>query len=94
MSDEPRPDDGWGGMGTGSERGAPGEHLPEPPLTEDEQRLLEELRRPAEGEPIVAAEDSPEVIEAVEDDTPLHADGLVAPAEDDPETAHFRAPGE
>jgi hypothetical protein len=84
-------DDEWGGMDTGSERGAPGEHLPEPPLTEDEQRLLEELQRPVEGEPVAAVEDSPEAVEAVEDDAPLPAPGGEPP---DPETPRFRAPGD
>ena len=85
------PDDQWGGMDTGSERGAPGEHLPEPPLTEDEQRLLEELRRPVEGEPVVAVEDSPEAVEAVEDDSPLRAPGGEPP---DPDIPRFRGPGD
>jgi hypothetical protein len=88
---EQHPDDEWGGMDTGSERGAPGEHLPEPPLTEDEQRLLEELRRPVEGEPVVAVEDSPEAVEAVEDDSPLPAPGDEPP---DPDIPRFRAPGD
>jgi hypothetical protein len=103
------PDDDWGGMDTGSERGAPGEHLPEPPLTEDEQRLLEELQRPVEGQAVTAVEDSPAAVEAVEDDSPLPVGGG-APADGgepdeggepadggepgDPDTARFRAPGD
>jgi hypothetical protein len=58
-------------MGTGSDAGAPGEHLPDTPLTEDEQRMLAELERPAPGEPVPAVEDSPEMLQAAEDDSPL-----------------------
>jgi hypothetical protein len=64
-------DDEWVGMGTGSDAGAPGEHLPDGPLSEDEQRLLAELERPAPGEPVAAVEDSPEMVQAAEDDSPL-----------------------
>ena len=64
-------DDQWGGMETGSDAGAPGDHLPDPPLTDDEQALLDELKRPVEGEPIVAVEDSAQAVEAAEDDGPL-----------------------
>jgi hypothetical protein len=63
------------GMQTGSEAGAPGEHLPEPPLSPDEQRLLADLQRPAEGKPITAVEDTPAMAQAVEDDSPLPAAG-------------------
>lgn len=59
------------GMQTGSDAGAPGDHLPDPPLTPDERAMLEELKRPADGDPITAVEDSPQMIEAVEDDGPL-----------------------
>ena len=66
-------DDQWTGMGTGSDAGAPGEHLPDGPLTEDEKRMLAELQRPAPGEPEPAVEDSPQMVEAAEDDSPLPA---------------------
>jgi hypothetical protein len=89
VSDDP--ENHWAGMDSGSDRGAPGEHLPDPPLSEDEQRMLGELRRRADAAPIEAIEDSPEAIEAVEDDTPLPADGDRG---DDPDTTRFRAPGE
>jgi hypothetical protein len=78
------------GMGTRSESGAAGEHLPEPPLSDDEQRLLAELRQPGPGQPQPAIEDSKEAVEAAEDDTPLPAAG----GDDDPDSARFRAPGD
>jgi GFO/IDH/MocA oxidoreductase family protein len=64
-------DDEWVGMGTGSDAGAPGDHRPDGPLSEDEQRMLAELERPAAGEPLAAVEDSPEMVQAAEDDSPL-----------------------
>jgi hypothetical protein len=90
MTDEPTQDRS-GGMETGSEHGAPGEHLPEPPLTDEERGLLDELRRPAAGTPLTAVEDSPAAVESAEADTPLPADGGDA---DYPDSARFRAPGE
>jgi hypothetical protein len=77
------------GMQTGSEAGAPGYHLPDPPLTPDEQQILSDLQRPGEGEPITAVEDSPAMEQAVEDDSPLPAEG--GPA-DDPDAARFEPP--
>lgn len=78
--------------------GAPGDHLPEPPLTDDERALLAELRRPAEGEPVAAVEDSAAMLEAVEDDSPLPAGtgttDADVPAAADPDTPRFEAPGE
>jgi hypothetical protein len=90
MTDAPRDEEPVAGMATGSDAGAPGEHLPEPPLTEDEQRLLEAFERPAEGEPIEALEDSPEAAEAADDDAPLA--GLAGRDEGDPDSARFQAP--
>lgn len=79
----------WAGMATGSDAGAPGEHLPEPPLTDDERGLLDELKRPVDGDEVAAVEDSPEMVRAVEDDSPLPAPGGDA---DDPDTPRFEAP--
>jgi hypothetical protein len=78
-------------MATGSDAGAPGEHLPEPPLDEDEQRLLVELNQTDNAPALEAVEDSPAVVSAVEDDSPLPSAGG---APDDPDTAQFERPGE
>jgi hypothetical protein len=86
MADEP-----FTGMDTGSESGAPGEHLPDPPLSADEQRLLADLRQPGPGRPVEAVEDSPAAVEAAEDDAPLPAEGG---DQGDADAAHFRAPGD
>ena len=93
MTDEDRSSDPSGliGMATGSDAGAPGEHLPEPPLDEDEQRLLAELNQPDDSPGLEAVEDSPDMISAVEDDAPLPGAGG---APDDPDTAQFERPGE
>jgi hypothetical protein len=77
------------GMETGSDAGAPGDHLPEPPLTSDERELLADLRTPAAGEPVEAVEDSPEMTQAVEDDSPLPAAGGDA---GDPDSPRFQPP--
>ena len=90
MSDE-RGADGaqWAGMATGSDAGAPGDHLPEPPLEPDEQQLLADLREPAPGQPLDAVEDSPAMLGAVEDDGPLPASGGDP---DDAESVRFEPP--
>lgn len=77
------------GMQTGSDAGAPGEHLPDPPLTPEEQRLLADLRRPGETEPITAVEDTPAMEQAVEGDSPLPAPGG---DRDDPDSPVFEPP--
>lgn len=79
MSQDPTP-----GMATGSDAGAPGDHLPPTPLKADEQELLEELRSDAEDPP----EASPEVVRAVEDDAPLPG-GPAISASDDPDDPAF-----
>jgi hypothetical protein len=71
-------------MATGSDAGAPGEHLPEPPLRDDERALLAELRQTGPGDPITAVEDSPEMVRAAEDDSPLATDLAPGPDEDTP----------
>ena len=88
------------GMATGSDAGAPGDHLPDPPLAEDERALLDALQQPADGDPVIAVEDSPQMVRAAEDDSPLPPsvtgsgpDGE-AESDDDPETPRFEAPGE
>jgi hypothetical protein len=83
------------GMATGSEAGAPGDHLPELPLEDDERAMLDALERPASGEPIAAVEDSPQMVEAAEDDSPLPPELVDAetPGDaDDPDTPRFQAP--
>jgi hypothetical protein len=79
-------------MGTGSDHGAPGEHLPEPPLSEDEQRMLDELKRPVDGEPIEAVEDTPAAVESAEGETSLPADVGGADDPGTPDAPEFRAP--
>jgi hypothetical protein len=83
------PEEDLTGMQTGSEAGAPGDHLPDPPLTPDERQLLEELQQPADGEPITAVEDTPAMEQAVEDDSPLPAEGG---APNDLDTPRFEPP--
>jgi hypothetical protein len=83
------PEDELTGMQTGSEAGAPGDHLPDPPLSTDEEALLDELLQPAEGDPVEAVEDTPAMEQAVEDDSPLPAAGGDA---DDLDTPRFQAP--
>lgn len=69
-----QPAEPYAGMATGSDAGAPGDHLPDPPLTADEQAMLEALEQPLDVPPIEAVEDSPEMVSAVEDDSPLPLD--------------------
>jgi hypothetical protein len=76
-------------MATGSDAGAPGEHLPEPPLDPDEQELLAQLKRRGAGERVDAVEDSAEMVRAVEDDSPLPAEGGEV---DDPDSPRFVPP--
>jgi hypothetical protein len=87
-------------MGTQSEAGAPGEHLPPLPLTADEQTLADRLRaevstdRSDDADP--AVEDSPAMVEAVEDDSvvpmePADPAGN-SDAAADPLTPQFREP--
>ncbi|MBM9469624.1 hypothetical protein [Nakamurella leprariae] len=84
-------------MDTAREAGAPGDHLAPMPLTREEQALADRLRAKVSvdraagaGEP--AAQDSPAVVGAVEDDSVLP----VAPAEPesgaDPLTPEFGEP--
>ncbi|MEP6851323.1 MAG: hypothetical protein ABJA87_01445 [bacterium] len=85
------------GMATGSDTGAPGEHLPEPPLGDDERRLLSALQEPNSTEPLVAVEDSPRMVNAAEDDAPLPSDiqtpgAQSSDADEDPDRPAFYAP--
>jgi hypothetical protein len=66
------------GMATGSDAGAPGDHLPPEPLDRDEQALLADLRSDAGRVPPAPTE----VVQAVEDDAPLPVDALTGPAGD------------
>jgi hypothetical protein len=77
------------GMATGSDAGAPGEHLPEPPLDAAEQRLLAQFERPDDRPSLPAVEDSASMIGAVEDDGPLPATGGDT---NDVEAARFQPP--
>lgn len=78
------------GMATGSDAGAPGDHLPPQPLTEDERALLSELKDSDDPDAVQPVEDSPEVERAAEDDGPLP---VAPPADDsdDPDSARFSA---
>lgn len=92
MSDSPEVTTG---MATGSDAGAPGDHLPEPPLDDDERAILDALERPSGGRPMTAVEDSPQMVEAVEDDSPLPPELVDAEhLDDDPDTPQFHAPPE
>jgi hypothetical protein len=64
------------GMATGNDEGEPGEHLGDGTLDPEEQAVLDDLRR-GDGDVVVteAAEDSPAVQRAVEDDTPVPDEG-------------------
>jgi hypothetical protein len=86
-TDPERPDDA---MDTGSDAGAPGDHLPEPPLATDERATLEDLLDGAQGEAQPAVEDSPAAVAAADDDAPLPGLGTGGD-EDDPDTPAFRA---
>ncbi len=76
------------GMDTGSESGAPGDHLPEGPLDGEDLETLAVMLEPDDGDgaPVEPAEAGPGVESAVEDDSPLpgvgegggNADGLDA----------------
>jgi hypothetical protein len=57
-------------MATGNDEGEPGRPDTRP-LAEDERRLLEELRKPGDGSPEPAVEDSPAAAAAAADDAPL-----------------------
>jgi hypothetical protein len=69
-------------MATGNDEGEPGRPDTRP-LEPDEQRLLESLEQPADGEEEPAVEDSPEVAAAVADGTVLPVQGSTGGAEDD-----------
>jgi hypothetical protein len=58
-------------------------------LSAEERALLENLQSPTDAAPIPAVEDSPEMEQAVEDDSPLPAAGGDA---DDPDTPRFKPP--
>ena len=82
-----RPDDA---MDTGSDAGAPGDHLPDAPLTEAERVALADFLV-TEPDPVIGAvEDAPEAAEAADDDSPLPAFGPGGDR-DDPDTPEFRA---
>jgi len=78
------------GMTSGSDDGAPGERLADPPLSDADGRLLRELR--SAGPPVVEArEDRPGTAGAVEDDRALPSTGSASgPGPLDPV---FREPG-
>lgn len=78
------------GMGTGSDAGAPGDHLPAPPLTEDDKAVLSELETTDGVDVVRPVEDSPESERAAEDDGPLPVTPPVG-AGDDPDTPRFSA---
>jgi hypothetical protein len=78
-------------MMSGSDEGEPGEHLAHPPLDESDEAVLEALLEPGNSTGS-AAEDSPQVVAAAEDDAPLPVEQPVT--SDDPLDAQFREPGE
>jgi hypothetical protein len=59
-------------MATGNDEGEPG-HPDTRPLAKDERKLLEELRKSADGSGEPAVEDGPEMAAAAGDDAPLPA---------------------
>ena len=76
------PTAGDSALATGSDAGAPGDHLAPAPLDDEERDMLDRLRAddaPAgDGEP--ALEDSPAVAEAANDDAPLSVGNVGGPA--------------
>ncbi|MHA3704150.1 hypothetical protein ACXR2U_18420 [Jatrophihabitans sp. YIM 134969] len=84
MDASDRPDDA---MDTGSDAGAPGDHLPDAPLTDDERVVLADLLVTESDPEVAAVEDTAGAVEA---DSPLPALG---PGGDDadPDTPVFRA---
>jgi hypothetical protein len=85
--DDPTPDTA---MASGSDAGEPGGHLRPGDLSPEEERLLAALERDAgPGGPEFPEQTAAEV-RAVEDDSPLPADGG---APDDGLTPRFTAPG-
>ena len=95
MSQNPGTGEPTAGMNTGSDEGAPGDHLAAVPLDEDEHQLLAALQGGA-GEPEPAVEDSPAMERAVEDDSslPLPIADVAGPAADDHDDVRFHAPGD
>jgi hypothetical protein len=75
------------GMASGSDAGGPGEHLGAGDLRPDEERLLAELRRDADG---LQRPDNEAELRAAEDEVPLAADGG---PQDDGLEADFSDPG-
>ncbi len=74
------------GMATGSDAGAPGEHLGGGDLRPDEERLLAELQRDVDG---ADRPDNEAELRAAEDEVPLPAEGG---AQGDGLEADFSAP--
>ncbi len=90
MSDEHEPaGQDWAGMATDSDAGAPGDHLPEPPLTADERNTLRDLQRETSDDTVEPVDDSSAMLNAVENDSPLPGAGGDA---DDPDSVRFEAP--
>ncbi len=85
MTDPDLPDSG---MASGSDAGGPGEHLGAGDLRPDEERLLAELRRDAEG--LQRPDNNEAELRAAEDEVPLAADGG---PQDDGLEADFSDPG-
>jgi hypothetical protein len=71
-------------MATGNDEGEPGQPDTRP-LERDERRLLEELKKSADGTGEPAVEDAPEVAAAAADDSPLPGGGGGNPDGLDPE---------
>ncbi len=85
------------GMGTGSDSGAPGDHLAPVSLGPEDLRVLAELESDGEPDVVVPVEESPEAIRAVEDDSVLpgafgSAESNADQAGNDPDDATFQAP--
>jgi hypothetical protein len=76
------PTSGDSAMATGSDAGAPADHLAPAPLNEQEREMLNRLR--ADDPPALRAEpaleDSPAVAEAANDDAPLPVGNAGGPA--------------
>ncbi len=80
-------------MDTGSDAGAPGDHLADLALTPDELALLAQLQEPA-ADVVVPVEESAAEETAAEDDAPLPVPGEPGEPVDDPLDVHFTNPAD
>jgi hypothetical protein len=80
-------------MDTGSDAGAPGDHLADLALTPDELALLAQLQQPGD-DVVVPVEESYAAAAAADDDAPLSVLGQADETPDDPLDVHFTNPAD